>query len=43
MTDYQRWLDRYCDYYTDDADRAAGYHDYVANRAVLADVFGGRA
>ncbi|GFP51846.1 hypothetical protein PJH10_27685 [Mycobacterium kansasii] len=31
--DYRTWLERYADYYDTDADREAGYRDYLANHA----------
>lgn len=31
--DYRIWLERYADYYDTDADREAGYRDYLANHA----------
>ena len=37
--DTNRWLERYSDYYKTDAEREAGYLDYVRNGAALSAVF----
>lgn len=40
--DYQSWLERYADYYDTDADREAGYRDYLANHADMTAAIDGQ-